>query len=172
MSSENQQVINQAQSPSTEIQSNDTIMDVFVCGARKGWKVAIDNIIPNVLMAFVCIQILNVTGALAWCGKIFAPVMAIWGLPGEAIMVILGALLSMGGAVGVAMSLFGAGSLNGNDITILMSAIYLLGSKIQYLGRLLGTAGIPGKHYPVLLGISFVNAAIAMFIMKIIVMMH
>lgn len=172
MSEENQKIIEGTQGSSVEIQSNDTIMDVFVRGARKGWKVAIDNIIPNVLMAFVCIQILDVTGVLAWCGKIFAPVMSIWGLPGEAIMVILGALLSMGGAVGVAMSLFGAGALHGNDISILMPAIYLLGSKIQYLGRLLGTAGVPGKHYPVLLGISFLNAAIAMFIMKIIVITH
>ena len=76
--------------------------------------------------------------------------------------------MSMGGAVGVAMSLFNDGTLNGTHISILMPAIYLLGSKIQYLGRLLGTAGVPGKHYPVLLGISFVNAAIAMFVMKII----
>ena len=158
----NQQVV------PVESTSSDTIMDVFVRGARKGWKVAIDNIIPNVLMAYVCIRILNVTGALAWCGKIFAPVMAIWGLPGEAIMVLLGALMSMGGAVGVAMSLFNDGMLTGTHISILMPAIYLLGSKIQYLGRLLGTAGVPGKHYPVLLAISFVNAAIAMFIMKVI----
>jgi spore maturation protein SpmB len=165
---ENQQVIATQKTVSPEIQSNDTIMDVFVRGARKGWKVAIENIIPNVLMAYVCITILNVTGVLAWFGTVFAPVMAIWGLPGQAIMVILGALLSMGGAVGVAMSLFNDGTLNGTHISILMPAIYLLGSKIQYLGRLLGTAGVPGKHYPVLLGISFVNAAIAMFIMKII----
>lgn len=163
MSEEN----NQNKVPAVSTSSN-TIMDVFVIGARKGWKVAIDNIIPNVLMAYVCIRILEITGVLAWFGKVFAPVMAIWGLPGEAIMVILGALMSMGGAVGVAMSLFNAGTLDGTHISILMPAIYLLGSKIQYLGRLLGTAGVPGKHYPVLLAISVVNAAIAMFIMKLI----
>lgn len=149
-------------------EANPTVMDVFVIGARKGWKVAVDNIIPNVLMAYVCIRILNITGALAAAGKLFAPIMAIWGLPGEAVMVILGALMSMGGAVGVAMALFNDGMLNGTHLSIVMPAIYLLGSKIQYLGRLLGTAGIPGKHYPFLLGLSFVNAAIAMFIMRLI----
>ena len=61
-----------------------------------------NNIVPNVLMAYVCIQILKITGALAFCGKLFAPVMAVFGLPGEGIMVILSALMSMGGAVGVA----------------------------------------------------------------------
>ena len=41
-----------------------SLMDIFVRGARKGWNIAIDNIIPNVLMAYVCIKILNVTGLL------------------------------------------------------------------------------------------------------------
>ena len=78
-----------------------SLMDIFVRGARKGWNIAIDNIIPNVLMAYVCIKILNVTGLLTLAGKFFAPVMAIWGLPGEAIMVLFSALMSMGGAVRV-----------------------------------------------------------------------
>ena len=140
-----------------------SLMDIFVRGARKGWNIAIDNIIPNVLMAYVCIKILNVTGLLTLAGKFFAPVMAIWGLPGEAIMVLFSALMSMGGAVGVCMALY-------NDGGIVIPAIYLLGSKIQYLGRLLGTAGVPSRHYPILLSISFLNAGIAMFIMKILTM--
>ena len=40
-------------------QAAPSLMDIFVRGARKGWDVAIDNIIPNVLMAYVCIKILN-----------------------------------------------------------------------------------------------------------------
>ena len=60
-------------------QAAPSLMDIFVRGARKGWDVAIDNIIPNVLMAYVCIKILNVTGLLTLAGKVFAPVMAIWG---------------------------------------------------------------------------------------------
>ena len=138
-------------------------MDIFVRGARKGWNIAIDNIIPNVLMAYVCIKILNVTGLLTLAGKFFAPVMAIWGLPGEAIMVLFSALMSMGGAVGVCMALYNDGGIDERSITIVIPAIYLL-------GRLLGTAGVPSRHYPILLSISFLNAGIAMFIMKILTM--
>ena len=138
-----------------------SLMDIFVRGARKGWNIAIDNIIPNVLMAYVCIKILNVTGLLTLAGKFFAPVMAIWGLPGEAIMVLFSALMSMGGAVGVCMALYNDGGIDERSITIVIPAIYLLGSKIQYLGRLLGTAGVPSRHYPILLSISFLNAGIA-----------
>lgn len=91
-----------------------SLMDIFVRGARKGWNIAIDNIIPNVLMAYVCIKILNVTGLLTLAGKFFAPVMAIWGLPGEAIMVLFSALMSMGGAVGVCMALYNDGGASMN----------------------------------------------------------
>lgn len=143
-----------------------TIMDIFVRGTMKGWEIGLKNILPNVIMAFVCIQVLTVTGALSYCGRLFAPVMAIWSLPGEAIMVLMGALMSMGGAVGVAMALVSSGQLNGHDVAILMPAIYLMGSKIQYLGRLLGTAGVPSKYWGILLSLSIINAGIAMFIMK------
>lgn len=153
----------------TEIKKSDdrSVIDVFTDGALKGWNVGVKNIIPNVLMAYVCITILKITGALQFAGNIFAPVMAIFGLPGEAIMVLLSALMSMGGAVGVAHALYTGGSMSPEHITIVIPAIYLLGSKIQYLGRLLGTAGVKSKYFPILIGISCVNAVIAMLIMRI-----
>ncbi|MDY6029095.1 MAG: YjiG family protein [Acidaminococcaceae bacterium] len=149
-----------------EVQQKLSPMDVFVKGALKGWDIGIKNIIPNVIMAFVCIQILTVTGAMTWLGKVFAPVMAVFGLPGEAVTVLIGALMSMGGAVGVAMALISSNILDGNHAAILMPAIYLMGSKIQYLGRLLGTVGVPGKYWGILLGISIFNACVGMVVMR------
>ena len=158
-----QKVVAAEQAP---VKENKTVMDVFVIGCRKGWTIGVNSIIPNVLMAYVVIQMLTVTGALEAMGKIFAPVMAIFGLPGEAIMVLMGALMSMGGAVGVAMGLLDKGLINGTHCAILIPAIYLMGSKIQYLGRLLGTAGVPPKYWGVMLGISILNACIAMLVMR------
>jgi spore maturation protein SpmB len=143
-----------------------TVIDVFVEGAKKGWNVGINNIIPNVLMAYVFIQIFKITGLLEFLGNLFAPVMAVFGLPGQGIMVLVSALMSMGGGVGVAHALYTNGILNGTHVTILMPALFLLGAKIQYVGRLLGTVGVAAKHYPVLLGISICNAMIAMVIMR------
>ena len=45
-------------------------------GARKGWTVGVNSILPNVLMAYVLIQILRVSGVLDILGSIFNPVMA------------------------------------------------------------------------------------------------
>ncbi len=46
--------------------------------------IATTNLLPNVVMAFVIIQALKITGLLDWVGHICQPVMALWELPGEA----------------------------------------------------------------------------------------
>ncbi len=66
------------------------ITDVFVNGAFQGWNIATHSTIPNVLMAFVIIKMLNISGALDFIGTCLGPVMAIFGLPGEAAMILLG----------------------------------------------------------------------------------
>ncbi|KYZ77869.1 hypothetical protein AXX12_17575 [Anaerosporomusa subterranea] len=143
-----------------------TLADVFVDGARKGWNVGVNSILPNVLMAYVLIQILRVTGLLTIMGNVFGPVMAVFGLPGQAIAVLIGAWLSMGGGVGVAASLFASKVLTATHATILLPAIFLMGSQVQYMGRLLGTAGVQSRYYPVMFGICILNACIAMIIMR------
>lgn len=150
-------------------QSNKMITDVFVEGARKGWAIATSSTIPNILMAFVIIEILKITGLLTILGKIFEPLMGIFGLPGEAATVLLSGWMSMGGGVGVAVSLFSSGILTGTHLAILAPAIYLMGSQVQYMGRILGVVGVRGSRIPLMIGISVLNAFIAMFIMNILV---
>ena len=61
--------------------------------------------IPNLIMAFVLIKALNVTGLLDLIGRVCAPVMELFGLPGEAATILASAWLSIGGSVGVAAAL-------------------------------------------------------------------
>jgi spore maturation protein SpmB len=143
-----------------------TIVDIFVDGARKGWNVGTSSILPNVLMAYALIQILRVTGLLTLLGKVFGPVMAVFGLPGEAITVLMSTWLSMGGGVGVAASLYAMKVLSPVHISILMPAIFLMGAQVQYMGRMLGTAGVQTRFYPVLFTVSIFNAIIGMLVMR------
>ena len=145
------------------------ITDVFVEGARKGWAIGTSSTIPNVMMAFVIIKALSITGALDLFSSFFGPVMGIFGLPGEGAAVLMSAIMSMGGAVGVTVGLLSEGALQARHIAILAPAIYLMGSTIQYAGRILGVVGTDGRRYPVLFGICFLNALMAMFVMNIIV---
>lgn len=63
----------------TQVRKN--VMDMFIDGARRGFTIATTNLLPNVVMAFVIIQALKITGLLDWVGHICEPVMALWGLP-------------------------------------------------------------------------------------------
>ena len=140
--------------------------DIFVTGARKGYNIAINNLMPNVLMAYVIAEILNLLGAMDLIGKLFAPLMGIFGLPGEAITVLLTAWLSSSAGTGIAVSLLSKGVINGTHATILIPAIFLMGSQLQYMGRLLGVADVPKKYWPLLMAISIMNACVSMLVMR------
>ncbi len=124
-------------------QSNPVITDVFVEGARKGWSIATSSTLPNVVMAFIIIKALEITGALKGLGMLFAPLMGLFGL-------------------------FDKGILTGEHLAILAPAIYLMGSQVQCLGRILGVIGTRARRIPLMIAISVVNAFLAMLLMRII----
>lgn len=141
--------------------------DIFIVGLRKGWGVAINSLLPNVLMAFVLTHVLKLWGVLDFLGETCGPVMAIFDLPGEALTVLCATWLSCGAGVGVAASLLAAGNLTPHDITILSPALLLMASQLQYMGRLLGVADVPKKYWPFLMFNSILMSCIGMLIMSI-----
>ena len=150
--------------------ANPMITDVFVKGAVQGWQIAVSSTIPNVLMAFVIIKILQHSGLLALIGQAFGPVMGIFGLPGEAATVLLGGWMSMGGGVGVAVALFDQGVINGTHVAILAPSIFLMGSQVQYMGRCLGVIGIKGKDMLMIMAVPILTAVLSLFVMRLIVL--
>lgn len=148
-------------------QNKPNVFDIFIEGARKGWTIGTQNLIPNIIMAYVIAYILNILGIMDFIGHWFGPVMAIFGLPGQAIVILLTTWLSCSAGVGIAASFYTQGVINEYHIAILMPALLLMASQIQYMGRLLGTADIPKKYWPMLMLISIFNAVIGMFAMKI-----
>ena len=151
---------------SEALEPSGNIFDIFIRGARKGWNIGINNLIPNILMAYVIAYILNILGVMAFIGHWCGPVMGLLGLPGEALIVLLTVWLSCSAGVGVAASLFASGMLEPEHITLLMPAFILMGSQLQYMGRLLGTADVPKKYWPLLMAISIMNAVIGMILMR------
>lgn len=145
---------------------NKNPFDIFVIGARKGFQIGINNLIPNVLMAYTIAEILKILGVMEMIGHFFGPIMGIFGLPGEAVTVLLSSWLSSSAGAGIAVNLFTTGTINTAHATILLPAIFLMGAQLQYLGRLLGVADVPKKYWPLLLVTSILNSCIAMFIMR------
>ena len=146
-----------------------TIIDAFVEGARNGYNISINSMVPNVLFAFVLIQILNLTGLSDILGKACQPIMGIFGLPGIAATVLIAGFLSVGGGVGAAASLYASGALAHYHITNLIPGILLMGASLQYMGRCLGTSTVKNKYYPFLIGINIVNSLLAMIVMRVLV---
>lgn len=149
----------------TKHQTNNPF-DIFIIGARKGFNVAINNLVPNILMAYAVAQVLQIMGVMKYLGEVFGPAMVIFGLPGEAVTVILTAWLSSSAAVGLAANMAANGLLDAHAITVLMPCFFLLGAQLQYMGRLLGVADVPKKYWPLLMSASFLNAICAMLLMN------
>jgi len=154
----------------TEAKTDRNILNLFVEGAKQGWAIGTSSMLPNVVMAFVFIRILEIVGVLDFIGRTAAPIMVLWGLPGEGLVVLLAAFMSMGGAVGVAASLAASGKLTAVDVTILSPAIMLMGSLIQYLGRCLGTADANRKYWGWHIIISIFNGFLGMWMMRLFLM--
>ncbi|WP_110953969.1 YjiG family protein [Anaerosinus massiliensis] len=156
--------------PIAEVTPNKNILDLFIDGARRGFTIGTTSLLPNVVMAFVIIRILEVTGLLKIIGIVCAPIMALWGLPGEAATVIITSLMSMGGGIGVAVSLYTNAHLDAMQVTMLVPAIYLMGNPVQNIGRCLGISGVNTKHYPAILAICVINALLSIWAMRLILM--
>ncbi len=150
----------------TAVKVSRNPFDIFVAGARKGWTIATQNMIPNVLMAFTIAYILNLLGIMGFIGKVFGPVMGIFGVPGEAITILLTAWLSASAGIGLAASLLSQGIITPLHATIMMPACFLMASQLQYMGRLLGVADVPKKYWPLLMIISIFNACVGMLVMR------
>ncbi|MCI5850733.1 MAG: YjiG family protein [Sutterellaceae bacterium] len=147
----------------TQKQTNNPF-DIFIIGCRKGF-----NLIPNVLMAFVITYLLQILGVMDFIGRTCGGFMALFGLPGQAILVLCATWLSCGAGVGVAASLASAGTLSAHDITIMLPALILMASQIQYMGRLLGITDCPKKYWPMLMVNSVLMAFIGMEAMHLFV---
>ena len=133
----------------TEKTTSTNPLDIFIVGVRKGINIALLNLTPNVLMAFVFAHMLTL------------------GLPGQAITVLLAAWLSASAGAGMAASLLAQGVLDADGVTVILPAIFLMASQIQYMGRLLGVADCPKRYWPLLMLNSIVNALLSMWIMRL-----
>lgn len=147
-------------------ENKGNIIDAFVGGARNGFQIGINSMLPNILFGFAIISILNLTGLMEIIGKIFTPIMGIFGLPGVAATALMSIFVSMGGAAGVIAGLFTAGQMTETHVAIMLPALLLAGAQLQFMGRMLGTAELKTKYYPHMFGIATFNGLAAMLIMN------
>lgn len=144
-------------------------LEVFISGLRKGAAIGVRFMLPALIAAFVVIEMLQVSGVLRLLAEHVSSVMAVFGLPGEALAVLIAAWASAAGAIGMVAGLASRGLLTPEHVAILLPGILLMGSQLQFFGRILAVAGVSSERVPVMMAIGLMNAVGAMLIMRFLI---
>lgn len=144
-------------------------LEVFISGLRKGAAIGVRFMPPALIAAFVVIEMLQVSGVLRLLAEHVSGVMAVFGLPGEALAVLIAAWASAAGAIGMVAGLASRGLLTPEHVAILLPGILLMGSQLQFFGRILAVAGVSSERVPVMMAIGLMNAVGAMLIMRFLI---
>ena len=144
-------------------------LEVFISGLRKGAAIGVRFMLPALIAAFVVIEMLQVSGVLRLLAEHVSGVMAVFGLPGEALAVLIAAWASAAGAIGMVAGLASRGLLTPEHVAILLPGILLMGSQLQFFGRILAVAGVSSERVPVMMAIGLMNAVGAMIIMRFLI---
>lgn len=144
-------------------------LEVFISGLRKGAAIGVRFMLPALIAAFVVIEMLQVSGVLRLLAEHVSGVMAVFGLPGEALAVLIAAWASAAGAIGMVAGLASRGLLTPEHVAILLPGILLMGTQLQFFGRILAVAGVSSERVPVMMAIGLMNAVGAMLIMRFLI---
>ncbi len=99
-----------------------TLLEEFMAGCKKGFYIGAENIMPAMVLAYSLILFLNITGLMDIIANAVAPVMALFGLPGGAIVALISAFFAKAAGAATAASLYAEGVINAAQATILFPA--------------------------------------------------
>jgi spore maturation protein SpmB len=143
-------------------------IDAFMIGARKGFNLGMNQVLPAMVLGFVLVQFLQITGISNIIGIIFTPILKIFGLPGEAAIVLISAFFAKAAGAATAASLYADGVINAAQATILLMPCMLMGTLVGHYARIVLVAGTQGKYRLIMLAIPIIDSILGMFLMKII----
>lgn len=63
------------------------LIEVFAAGCKRGFNMSINSIMPALILGYVMIQFLQLSGLMDVISAVFRPFMGVFGLPGEAVAV-------------------------------------------------------------------------------------
>ena len=151
------------------VQPKRTLLEEFVFGAKNGFYLGVEKIIPAMILAYVLILFLKITGLMAIIGNVISPVMAIFGLPGEAIVALISAFFAKAAGAATAATLYADGTINAVQATILFPATITMGTLIGHFVRCVVASGANPKHHPMLVAIPIIDAVLSMFLTRMII---
>lgn len=142
------------------------MIEEFVKGAKKGFYVGVEMITPAMVFAYVLILFLNISGVMPIVAKLLGPVMAAFGLPGEAAVVLTAAFFAKAAGCAAAATLYSQGIITATQATILFPACITMGTLVGNFVRVVMVSNTNIKWQPLLLSIAFIDAAVVMWLTR------
>ena len=146
-----------------------SIVEEFVAGAKKGFYIGAEMIAPAMVLAFVLIQFLDITGLMTIVGKAVGPVMAVFGLPGEAVVALVAAFFAKAAGCATAATLYSKGLITAQQATILFPACVTMGTLIGHFVRIVIVSNANKRWHPLLLCVPVIDAAIVMLLTRMLI---
>ena len=145
-----------------------SIVEEFVAGAKKGFYIGAEMIAPAMVLAYVLIQFLDITGLMVSVGKMLGPVMAVFGLPGEAIFALVAAFFAKAAGCATAATLYSKGIITAAQATILFPACVTMGTLIGHFVRIVIVSNANKKWHSLLICVPIVDAVVVMLLTRVV----
>lgn len=145
------------------------IIEEFILGAKKGFYLGVEMIAPAMVLAYVLILFLDITGLMKIVGNFLGPIMAIFGLPGEAIFALVAAFFAKAAGAAATASLYSKGVISAAQATILFPACITMGTLIGHFVRIVIVSNANKKWHALLICVPVFDAILSMFITRIII---
>lgn len=103
-------------------------------------------------------------------GTVFSPVMGIFGLPGEAFAVLISAFFAKAAGAASGANMYATGVLTMSQAAMMLPACMLMGTLIGHYARIVLVSGTNHKWHGLLLVVPLFDAALSLWIMKVLFM--
>ncbi len=143
-----------------------SIIEIFMEGSKKGFYVGLNNILPAMVLGFTIVQFLQLTGLVPLLGSVFGPVMGIFGLPGESVIVLVSAFFAKAAGAATAANMYAQGMINEIQATILLLPCMLMGTLVGHYARIVLVANANPAHRVALLIIPIIDSIVGMLAMR------
>ena len=144
------------------------MIETFLSGAKKGWGIAINTIMPAMVLGYVLVQVFNVTGVMDVLGNICGPIMGVFGLPGEASTVLISAFFAKAAGAATAFNLYQTGVITAAQATICVMPSMLMGTLVGHYARIVLVTETNKKYTLLMFLIPLFDAALGMILMRLI----
>lgn len=156
------------QSAALSRQDKPSVVEEFVAGAKKGFYIGVELIAPAMVLAYVLIQFLEITGLMTIIGRLVGPVMAVFGLPGEAIVALIAAFFAKAAGAATAATLYSRGIITAAQATILFPATIAMGTLIGHFVRIVIVSNANKRWHSLLLAVPILDALVVMLLTRLV----